>query len=483
MNKRLYFIILPALLAILVGMACASSAPGITPTPTSTSSPATATAPVPSEEPTGEPPTIVPTSEPTTAPTSVPPTAIPVSTDYLDNRSDPYSVMESFVNALNRHEYLRAYSYWEDGAQKPAFNDFEQGYANTESVVLTVGEITGSAGAGQIYYSVPVTMVATTSSATQTFVGCYVLHLGSPSAQATPPYRPLGISQAQVQQVDNGTDTGDLMASACDASSEGEPPYATPTPSAPDDISANRYLDDRSGPVALIRSYFNAINNHEYLRAYSYWESSTDLPSFNEFEQGYMDTASVTLETGEVASDSGAGQTYYSVPVTLTSTQTDGTTQTYVGCYVLHLSSPSAQATPPFRGLSIQKADAQPVAADADTAALMADACNGITASSNGSETAGLTITQADNGKTIDVADGGDFLLKLGSDYDWSITIDNPDVVSRVVNIMVVKGAQGVYQAHQPGHAILSATGTPICPAGQMCSNLALAFQVQINVQ
>ena len=134
--------------------------------------------------------------------------------------------------------------------------------------------------------------------------------------------------------------------------------------------------------------------------------------------------------------------------------------------------------------MSIQQADAQSVAADADTAALMADACSA-SASGNGtgSASAGLTITQADDGKTINVANGSEFLVKLGSDYNWTVTVDNPNVVSRVVGVMVVRGAQGIYQADQPGHATLNATGTPVCPAGQMCSDLALAFQVQINVQ
>jgi predicted secreted protein len=94
-----------------------------------------------------------------------------------------------------------------------------------------------------------------------------------------------------------------------------------------------------------------------------------------------------------------------------------------------------------------------------------------------------VTVTLADDGGTVNVSNGGEFLLKLGADYDWEITIDNPDVVSRVMNIAVINGAQGVYQAHQPGHATLSATGTPVCPEGQICSNLALAFNVEIDVQ
>ena len=124
------------------------------------------------------------------------------------------------------------------------------------------------------------------------------------------------------------------------------------------------------------------------------------------------------------------------------------------------------------------------VASDADTAALMADACSGPSASGgSGGASTGLTVTLADDGGTVDVSNGSDFLLKLGSDYDWTISIDNPDVVSRVVNIMVINGAQGVYEAHQPGHAALTATGTPVCAAGEICSNLALAFHVEINVQ
>ncbi|MCB0178563.1 MAG: hypothetical protein KDI62_10065 [Anaerolineae bacterium] len=119
-----------------------------------------------------------------------------------------------------------------------------------------------------------------------------------------------------------------------------------------------------------------AVNRHEYLRAFSYWEpNAKGLPSFDQFQQGYADTDSVQLEVGTVVTDAGAGQCYYQVPVTLVSTNTANTTETFVGCYDLHLALPDAQATQPYQGIGISSASVNKVANNADTATLMAQAC------------------------------------------------------------------------------------------------------------
>ena len=68
-------------------------------------------------------------------------------------------------------------------------------------------------------------------------------------------------------------------------------------------------------------------------------------------------------------------------------------------------------------------------------------------------------ITLEDDGKSISLNAGQSFLLKLGEDFEWNIEIDNQAVVSRSLNIMVVKGAQGVYEAYSPGNATLTAVG------------------------
>jgi hypothetical protein len=298
---------------------------------------------------------------------------------YTDNRSTPEALMTSFVNALNRREYLRAYSYWESNApQLAAYPQFEQGYANTQAVQLAIGSIGGGVGAGQTYYSVPVTLyVQTTNAGAQTFVGCYILHLGSPAAQGAPPFRPLGIMSAQVQQVPNDSNTVNLMTQVCANQNASPLTLGTPTPIPnPTVIDASRYIDDRSGPIEVLRSLFNAVNRREYVRAYSYWEDNApQLAAYPDFEAGYANTQSVQLYTGNVTNDAGAGQLYYSVPVTLSSLTTNGVTQTYVGCYRLHLAQPAIQATPPFRPLGIASASVQQVPNDANTAQMMQQAC------------------------------------------------------------------------------------------------------------
>jgi hypothetical protein len=139
------------------------------------------------------------------------------------------------------------------------------------------------------------------------------------------------------------------------------------------------YLDDRSTPEAVISSYYDAVNRREYARAYSYWEPAAaerELAPFGDFAAGYADTASVALTLGEGGSGVGAGQLYFTVPVTLVASMSDGSVQTFVGCYTLHLARPQLQAVPPFRPLGIQRAAIDVVDNDAATDALMAQACS-----------------------------------------------------------------------------------------------------------
>jgi hypothetical protein len=329
---------------------------------------------------------IEPTAEITTtegATTPIPEATQPagMDTDYYDDRTNAQSLLESFVNALNRKEYLRAYSYWNPVPAEsfPAFEDFAAGYAETEAVKLLIGDIGGDAGAGNFYYTVPTTMeVRTTSDDNQIFIGCYLLHLSNPGVQGTPPFQPLAIESAYVEEVPQGTDTAAAMTTICEAGGypATSPLPPAPTPTDPSDINSQVYIDNRSDPVAVLRSLFNAVNSAQYVRAYSYWEAEAEgLAPFEEFAAGYATTQAVQLETGEVISDAGAGQLFYSVPVTLTAQNSDGTTQTFVGCYVLHLSQPAIQATPPFQPLAIRSATIEEVGTADEAATMMATVC------------------------------------------------------------------------------------------------------------
>ena len=115
------------------------------------------------------------------------------------------------------------------------------------------------------------------------------------------------------------------------------------------------YLDDRSTAEAVIRSYYNAIDRHEYARAWSYFGASA-APEFGGWAKGYSDTASVAVSFGEMAQEGAAGSTYYTVPVTLDVSRTDGTSAKFAGCYTLRLVQPANQAEPPFEGIHIEDA-------------------------------------------------------------------------------------------------------------------------------
>ncbi|KRT61332.1 MAG: hypothetical protein XU09_C0006G0255 [Thaumarchaeota archaeon CSP1-1] len=93
------------------------------------------------------------------------------------------------------------------------------------------------------------------------------------------------------------------------------------------------------------------------------------------------------------------------------------------------------------------------------------------------------TITQENNNQTIELNVGDTFLLKLGEEHIWNVEIDNDDVVSRVKNIAVIRGAQGVYEAKMPGSATLSAVGDLPCREEvPPCAAPTILFKIQINV-
>jgi hypothetical protein len=92
-------------------------------------------------------------------------------------------------------------------------------------------------------------------------------------------------------------------------------------------------------------------------------------------------------------------------------------------------------------------------------------------------------VTLADNGKIIHMVVGQSFLLKLGLNYDWNISVSDLNVISRVKNIAVIVGAQGIYDALAKGTAVLSVVGDPQCrTATPPCASPTIMFSVTVIV-
>lgn len=93
-------------------------------------------------------------------------------------------------------------------------------------------------------------------------------------------------------------------------------------------------------------------------------------------------------------------------------------------------------------------------------------------------------VTLGDNGRTITLHVGQRFLLELGEGYIWTVDIDHPLVVSRVVNVLTIRGSQGLYEALSPGYAALTAVGDLACRSAQPpCEAPSRVFELYITVQ
>ena len=92
-------------------------------------------------------------------------------------------------------------------------------------------------------------------------------------------------------------------------------------------------------------------------------------------------------------------------------------------------------------------------------------------------------ITLADDGQTVAMQVGQRVTVALGEQYRWEVTSSDTAVISRLPQFAMVRGAQGIYEAHKAGQATLEATGTMVCAAGQPCPALARVFRVTVTVR
>ena len=114
-------------------------------------------------------------------------------------------VIRDYYSAINRRDYRQAYLLWdgEGTASHQSFEQFKQGFDNTVSTTVTVGEpgqIDGAAGS--LYVEIPVTITAVTQSGTQAqFRGSYVLRRVNAIPGSTPEEQKWHLYSARITQV------------------------------------------------------------------------------------------------------------------------------------------------------------------------------------------------------------------------------------------------------------------------------------------
>lgn len=109
----------------------------------------------------------------------------------------------------------------------------------------------------------------------------------------------------------------------------------------------------------VIRAYYKAIGEGRYRDAYEMWESNgaASGQTFEQFRQGYSQTASVSVDAGPPGPiGAAAGSRYVEVPVLIAARTRDGSRQHFEGRYTLRLSVVDG-ATPEQRAWHIYSAD------------------------------------------------------------------------------------------------------------------------------
>ncbi len=97
--------------------------------------------------------------------------------------------------------------------------------------------------------------------------------------------------------------------------------------------------------VQLIRNYYRWINQKKYAGAFGIWEKREDGnaangQSFEKFENGFSDTASVSVEIGEPGEIEGAaGSNYIEIPVVISAMTKSGQAQKFTGTYTMRSSN------------------------------------------------------------------------------------------------------------------------------------------------
>ena len=114
-------------------------------------------------------------------------------------------VIRDYYSAINRQDYRQAYLAWDrnGAASGQSFEQFKQGFANTTSTTITVGEPSRvDAAAGSLYIRIPVTIAAVTKDGTQEqFRGSYALRRANSGLNSMPEPRRWYLNSAKITQV------------------------------------------------------------------------------------------------------------------------------------------------------------------------------------------------------------------------------------------------------------------------------------------
>lgn len=303
--------------------------------------------------------------------------------EYTDERGSEYQFIISYFNAIRQHLLPMAYYFWNDDSTLGAsYEAFALAHSAIKPDAISILKMGSSGAAGSIYTTVGLTLKGTKGGVPTNWAGCYTIRTPDPALFDSKEYTPRHFTAGALIETPAGESAKAAMDAACAGVDFGMLEVSIPNSDNVGLVDSKYYIDSRSNPVALISSFWNALNRQEYARAYSYFEAPAIFPGpYLTFKAGYLDTRNVSGEISRPEKLAATGNWYWKVPVTLNAETKSGVQQAFVGCYVIHQSDPALYVAPPFNPMGIQKARFEAISLTADSASIqaaLAAACDGM---------------------------------------------------------------------------------------------------------
>lgn len=248
----------------------------------------------------------------------------------------PRVLLLGYYNAINLRDYQAAHNLWLSPPQ--TFQDFANGFFDTLRVEPYFGDLQLSAQSSIETGRIPAVLLAYhTDGKINSYYGCFWVGNKKPGVIG---YRIVGADLRLLSDrrfPDHATIERYLSINCFT--------MATPTPTPGNFVNLPT---DRARPA--ITAYYNAINRRDYASAYAMWLKPLPGPKpngapaldyrlpYDQFVAGYAKTAYVNTYFGDYQ-ETGAsmGHSYLNgaLPMVLIGQQTDGSVESYYGCYVM----------------------------------------------------------------------------------------------------------------------------------------------------
>jgi len=250
--------------------------------------------------------------------------------------ASPMAMLVSYYNNISLRQYEAAYELWINPHQ--SYDSFVAGYADTDHVTPYLGDYqAGTANVG----NVPGVLVGyRTDGSVVAFHGCFSVAYNDPQIAGW------SIVNARFELLGNILPDNDLILTLLNVDCNGGPvvlPTLTPTPA----NTTNEFVDRAYRALA---TYYELINRKDFVSAYAMWLHPLPGPKpngapgqdyrlpYTQFVSGYIKTKFVEVYPGvynETGAYAGHGYLDGQFPVLLIGEHTDGTFESYIGCYVM----------------------------------------------------------------------------------------------------------------------------------------------------